>query len=68
MIVTVPSVPLNLDTSAEIEERQIAAWRRMTPAEKLALATRLTVMVRELAAAGVRQRFRHANSFFDWPS
>lgn len=48
--------PLALDTSTEIEERQIEAWRRMTPDEKAAIVTGLTQAVIDLARAGIRQR------------
>lgn len=52
---------MTLDTSPDIEERQIATWRRLTPSAKLAMATRLTMTVRQLAAAGVRRRYPEAS-------
>ena len=54
--------PLVLDTTPEIEQRQIEAWRRMRPAEKLALVLRMSANVRQLALAGVRRRHPHASS------
>jgi hypothetical protein len=53
--------PLALDTDADIEARQIEAWRRMTPAEKLTLVMQMNAAVRELAMAGVRQRYPDAS-------
>ena len=52
--------PLSLDTSLEVEQRQIEAWRRMSASEKLVLAMNMTAAVRELALAGVRQRYPNA--------
>ena len=52
--------PLSLDTSPEIEQRRIDAWRRMSDAEKLALAMSMSRSVRELALAGVKQRYPDA--------
>lgn len=54
--------PLALDTTPEIEERQVEAWRRMRPAEKLALVLQMSANVRRLALAGVRRRHPHASS------
>lgn len=48
--------PLALDTTPEIEQRQVEAWRRMRPAEKLTLVLRMSANVRQLALAGVRRR------------
>lgn len=53
--------PLAADTPAEVEERQIAAWRRMSPAEKAALVTGLTNATLTLARAGLRERYPHAS-------
>jgi hypothetical protein len=49
------------DTDAAVEQRQIEAWRAMTPGQKLQLALQMSATVRELAMAGVRQRFPHAS-------
>jgi hypothetical protein len=48
--------PLAADTSPEVEARQIEAWRRMTPAEKLAIVVALSKTARELMLAGIRHR------------
>ena len=53
-------LPLSRDTTLEVEQRQIEAWRCMSPGDKLALAMNMTAAVRELAAAGVRQRHPNA--------
>ena len=44
------------DTDPAVEERQIEAWRRMTPAEKLHVVSELVRASEELALAGIRQR------------
>jgi hypothetical protein len=49
--------PLASDTDPAIEQRQIEAWRRMTPADKLELVMRMSAAVRALALAGVRARY-----------
>ena len=48
--------PIALDTSAEIERKQIEAWRRMTAAEKAAIVTGLTQAAYAMTYAGVRHR------------
>jgi len=48
--------PQSLDTDPAVEERQIEAWRRMTPAEKLRIVSELVRASEELALAGVKQR------------
>lgn len=45
------------DTSVEIERRQVAAWRRMTPAEKLELVGHLRQTAWDLALIGMRRRY-----------
>jgi hypothetical protein len=57
----VSRTPLAADTSPDVEARQIEAWRQMSPAGKLSLALSMTATVRELAAAGVRQRYPNAS-------
>ena len=52
---------LAADTPADVEQRQIEAWRQMTPAKKLSLVMDLSDTVRQLALAGVRQRYPHAS-------
>jgi hypothetical protein len=53
--------PLNLDTSAEIECRQVERWRTMTTEEKAALVSGLTRAAYELSLAGVRDRYPNAS-------
>ncbi|HQZ39452.1 MAG TPA: hypothetical protein PLH72_10475 [Vicinamibacterales bacterium] len=55
------ATPLAHDTDAAIEVRQIEAWRRMTPEQKLTLVAQMTAAVRDLALAGVRERFPEAS-------
>jgi hypothetical protein len=45
-----------VDTSPEARERQLAAYRAMTPETRLRLAAELSVDIRSLAAAGKRAR------------
>jgi hypothetical protein len=52
---------LSADTTVEIEDRQIAAWRRMSPAERLQMVSVMTRAVNELALAGIRHRYPHAS-------
>lgn len=47
---------LAMDTSAEIEQRQIERWRRMSPAEKLEQMGQLCDTALELARIGIRMR------------
>ena len=56
------AVPLSLDTSPDVERMQIDAWRRMTPAEKAAIVTGLSIAVHRLAAAGVQHRHPGAST------
>lgn len=49
------------DTSPDVEARQIEAWRRMSPAEKLDLVSSLSMMTFDLALAGVRRRHPEAS-------
>jgi hypothetical protein len=44
------------DTSDESFERQFAAFRAMTPAERLAIAAEMSNEIRVLAEAGIRDR------------
>lgn len=46
----------SLDTDPAVEERQLEAWRRMTPAEKLRIVSELVRASEELALAGLKQR------------
>jgi hypothetical protein len=47
---------LAADTPAEVEERQIQAWREMSPADKAALVAGLTNATYALARAALRER------------
>ena len=53
--------PLADDTPAEIEQRQIEGWRRMSPAEKADLIVKLSQAARDMALAGIRERFPQAS-------
>jgi len=53
--------PLSHDTAPEIERRQVEAWRRLTPGQKLSLVLRMSANVRQLALAGVRRRHPDAS-------
>jgi hypothetical protein len=52
----VTAVPLNSDTSLEIERKQIDGWRRMSPQDKAALVTGLTRAAFAMTLAGIRHR------------
>jgi len=52
---------LAADTPVEIERRQIAGWRAMVPAQKARLIVALSRSAREMALAGIRQRFPTAS-------
>lgn len=52
--------PLALDTSADVERRQVERWREMSMADKAALISGLTQAAHDLALAGVRQRYPDA--------
>jgi hypothetical protein len=54
------SVTQSLDTAPAIEERQLEAWRRMTPAQKLHVVCELVRASEELARVGLRQRHPRA--------
>jgi hypothetical protein len=44
------------DTSAAAEARQLEAWRRMTPEQRLEVAAEMSDALRMLVEAGVRNR------------
>lgn len=48
--------PLSLDTTPDIAARQMARWRAMSPAEKLALVRELNLSLLGLERAGIRLR------------
>jgi hypothetical protein len=47
---------LSADTDAESEQRQIARWRAMSPADKLRLVAELNAAADTMALAGIRLR------------
>jgi len=49
------------DTSADIEQRQIDSWRRLSPLERLRLVTDTYRAVTNLSLAGVRRRHPQAS-------
>jgi hypothetical protein len=53
--------PLNLDTSADVEQQQIERWRQMSTTEKAALISGLTNATFVMARAGVQQRHPNAS-------
>ena len=52
----------SLDTSREAERVQLKKWRAMSPGQRLSLAVSMSQSVRELALAGVRQRYPDASA------
>ena len=61
IIAGVTETRLSLDTSPDIERRQVDAWRQMSAAEKAATVTGLTRAAYAMTAAGVRQRYPDAS-------
>jgi len=51
---------LSSDTTADIEQRQVNAWRRLSSVERLRLVSDTTRAVMELSLAGIRRRHPHA--------
>jgi hypothetical protein len=49
-------VTLAADTSVDVEDAQIAIWRRQTPQEKLAAVDGANRTMKALAMAGIRTR------------
>jgi hypothetical protein len=49
------------DTTADVERRQIEAWRRLSPREKLQIVSETTQAAIDLSLAGVRGRYPHAS-------
>lgn len=49
--------PLAADTSLDVEQRQVDAWRQMTPAKKAALVVSASRAADAMALAGIRARF-----------
>jgi len=44
------------DTTREAHDVQVAAWRRMSGSERVALGVRMSEEAREIAADGIRDR------------
>jgi hypothetical protein len=53
--------PLASDTASDVEQRQLAAWRALTPAEKASLITAASQAADRLALAGIHTRFPQAS-------
>ena len=52
---------LSADTTADIEQRQVDAWRRLSPVERLRLVSDTTRAVMDLSRAGIRRRHPQAS-------
>lgn len=52
---------LSADTAADIEQRQIDAWRRLSSVERLRLVSDTTRAVIDLSLAGIRLRHPQAS-------
>jgi hypothetical protein len=61
MIAGVVQTTLTLDTSLDIERRQVESWRQMSAAQKAAMVTGLTRAACAMTFAGVTQRHRDAS-------
>lgn len=57
----VERLPLAEDTPLEIEEVQLALWRKMTPQDKMRLISGICQAVNEAAREGLRRRHPHAS-------
>jgi hypothetical protein len=52
---------LAADTTADIEQRQVDAWRRLSPLQRLQLVSDTTGAVVNLSLAGIRRRHPQAS-------
>lgn len=52
---------LSADTTPDVERRQIDAWRKLSPVERMRLVADTTRAVMTLALAGIRLRRPHAS-------
>ena len=52
---------LSADTTADIERRQVEAWRRLSSVERLRLVSDATRAVMALSLAGIRRRHPQAS-------
>jgi hypothetical protein len=55
-------VSRHADSTPDIEERLIQKWRGMSAEQKLSISMSMSQAVRELALAGIRQRYPGAGS------
>ena len=62
IIADVVQTALSLDTSPDIERRQVESWRQMSAAQKAAMVTGLTRAAYAMTSTGVRQRHPDASS------
>jgi hypothetical protein len=51
---------LTTDTTADIEQRQVDSWRRLSPLERLQIVSETTRAVVNLSLAGIRRRHPQA--------
>ena len=52
---------LAADTTADIEQRQVDSWRRLSPLERLRFVSDTTRAVMNLSLAGIRRRHPQAS-------
>jgi hypothetical protein len=52
---------LSADTTADIEQRQVDAWRRLSSVERLRLVSDATRAAMALSLAGIRRRYPKAS-------
>jgi hypothetical protein len=52
---------LTADTTADVEQRQVDAWRRLSPLERLRLVSDSSRAVTTLSLAGIRRRYPQAS-------
>jgi hypothetical protein len=55
------AVPLADDTPLDVERRQIEGWRRMTPMQKADAIVTASQAARDMALAGIRDRYPGAS-------
>lgn len=52
---------LSADTTADVEQRQVEAWRGLSSIERLRLVSDTTRAVMNLSLAGIRRRYPRAS-------
>jgi hypothetical protein len=57
---------LSAGTTADVEQRQVEAWRRLSPVERLRLVSDTTRAVMDLSRAGIRRRHPQASEREPW--